>query len=283
MRPSSLLCAGFILALPAPAAAEPWVLAPGDYYVRLANTTVFGTGGFMTDGSYVETGQSYIDTDFALYAEYGVGEALTLLGSATTLGYATMGPLATTYTGPLWLAARLRAPDLSAEVEGLEIGLEVQAGLNPGLGTRRIGAGLADGRIWEYAPGFERHQFAAALRLGYWLQVGTGWAGYLLIDAGARHESRPLDLGAIFYGAARLGLTSESGLEVEIVWRWHQPSGQIARHNLSGASGTRFAGARGAVTLWWSKNLGLYIAVEGRFIAAAARPGPYITTGLVHH
>ncbi len=261
------------------AVGEPWAVAAGERFVRFSSRTVFGSGGFMVGGDYVDVGSTYIDSDLELYAEFGVTDALTVIGSATAFGYATMGDRATTYIGPLCLAARLGLPRLAERIEGLQLGLEVTAGFNPGFGDQRIGAALlADQRIWEYTATLEHHYFGAALRLGYRLD----WGIYLLVQAGVRARNQPKDLGAIFHGTARLGLETEAGVDLEAGLLWLQPTGEVVRSNFSGATGSRQLGASISITLWLIDTFGVFAGAEGNFLAEAARPGPFVLAGLVH-
>jgi len=271
---ASVACAALVALLTAPTSAHAfgWTQPRGGHYLRVWNRLNIGNRGIFADGQLRPLGAVFVDTQANYYLEYGLTDQLTLVGFGAPLGFATMGDESTVYTGPL--SGGLRWGFAAGD---WRFAAEAHYGYAPSLGARAIGAGVAEGRVWTYAPAAETHRGELEVQFGR----GVGSRGWITGNVGGRVFSAA-DFGPALYGSVQFGWAFLSGFTVSATVQAHQPLVAVTATNVSGVSATRYVGFAVDVSYWLNPHWALNAGFGGAFAAQANAAAAPIVIGFEH-
>jgi hypothetical protein len=255
-----------------PARAFGWTQPRGAHYLRVWNRLNVGNRGIFADGRLRPLGDVFVDTQANYYLEYGLTDTLTLVGFGAPLGFASLGDDCTFYTGPLSGGLRW-----GFAAGAWRFAAEAHYGYAPSLGARAIGAGVADGNAWIYAPAAETHRGELELQFGR----GVGARGWITGNLGGRVFSAA-GFGPALYGSVQFGWAFASGFTLATTVQAHQPLVAVEASNVSGVGATRYVGFAVDVSYWLNPHWALTAGFGGAFAAQANAAAAPILLGFEH-
>ena len=185
------------------AQAGGWTQPQGDYYVKIWERSVIGTGLFDVDGEIFDAGRSYADHALNVYGEVGFTDAWTVMVSSTPVGMSTFDGVSTPYVGATALGVR-RALIASDN----RLAASVMMGYAPAIGETTLGEGEAEGRSFVWIPAVQNPFLEAQLEYGR----GFSW-GWVTAGGGLRANGRS-DMDPAAVGSAQIGRSGKRGLDL---------------------------------------------------------------------
>ncbi len=254
------------------AQAGAWTQPEGEFYLKLWDRSLLGTGVFLADGEALsdDSLQSYQDHQLGLYGEWGLTDKVTLMASGSPIGFASQGGEQTLYVGPLALGARYGILD-----SALHLSVEGHYSYAPGIGEKNLSTQVVQGNTLVYIPTVENHYGELSLHAGYGFNFG-GWAQVSL--GGRANSGEGIDSAIVSF--AQFGYRiSESSL-VDVHFNTYLPLGDVEVNNISGAGQTQYVGFGLAYSYWFTPHVGANIGFEGALMAASNAATPSLLVGV---
>ena len=261
-----------LLLLPATATAGAWVQEPGHCYGKLWDRSMFGSGAYAATGlrDMLDV-PSYQDHQLNIYAECGIHNRVTLLFSATPMGYASSGGKGTFYMGPLSLGSRI-----GLKTEGtFRFAAGARYSFAPAIGD----APLTQSNQAIYQPALENHFGELTIEGGAGFSLGSIPA-FISTSLGARLQSaKGVDHALI--GGIQFGITLIEHLQLMLNLHLYEPFFQpVEITNTAGIGQTRYLGFGLNASYWVMKSLALFFTLDGVFYAESNAATPALLFGL---
>ena len=263
-----------LLAFPATARAGGWTQEEGEYYLKIWNRTMVGQIAYTADAlRHGERIPRYQDYQLNAYAEIGIHERVTWIGSMTPIGWASIDGRSTTYAGPLITGTRIGL------VRGnTPFAIQLSYGYAPRFGTEVLydprDVGERERRI-IYQAAIENHLGEVQLQLGHSYRA-RNTSAWLSASLGVRLNSA---FEHALTGLVQLGFSRRVDWDIHVTF--YEPMFQtIEATNASGVGDTRYLGIGVGVTYMLNEHIGINASVDGVFYAGSNAGTPALTLGI---
>lgn len=251
----------------ASALAAGWTQPREQFYLKVWNRTLVGSGVYTEGRDTVELPETYQDHQINLYGEYGLTDRLTLTLSATPFGFSAYDDRSRAYFGGGSVGVRYQLHRGSWVAA-----VAVDAGGRPSSGEP-LSQGLVEGELVLIEPVVGSVYGSGSFEVGYGLSFG-----WLSAHAGTRFFSNA-DLDPALFGGAQLGWNVGAGFVLDLHTFSYYSFGEFRPINVLGGGQTRYVGFGLGAAWWFTDRTAVSVSLGGVFVAVANAATPSINLG----